>query len=331
MQQSKAPDSSDAPDTVRLDAAGGAGQRLDQFLARQLPEYSRSRLQRWIALGAVHCDTRALSAKTRLTGQEIISVQPQPFEADQAFQPEPVEFKVAYEDASVLVVDKHAGLVVHPAPGNWSGTLMNGLLHAYPRQKLLPRAGIVHRLDKDTSGLMVVARDERAMDGLVRQLGIRSMSRRYLAVCLGHVSPLQARGAIGRDAKNRLRMAVREDGKAAATDCLPLALGSIDNQPVSLVHCRLHTGRTHQIRVHLAHAGHPLAGDRLYGGTPFAGFTHQALHAYGLAFEHPTTGELPQHVSTLPGNWRLLFEATGWQVPDQKALRELAVAEFPAS
>ena len=316
---------------VWLDAAQGAGKRLDQFLASQLPQYSRSRLQRWIALGAVNCDTRALSAKTRLTGQEKISVEPQPFEADEAFAPEPVPFEVVYEDESVLVINKHAGLVVHPAPGNWSGTLMNGLLHTYPRQKLLPRAGIVHRLDKDTSGLMVVARNERAMDSLVRQLSARSVSRRYLAVCHGHARPLHASGPIGRDARNRLRMAVRADGKPAGTDCKPLCLGTVDAQPVSLVHCRLQTGRTHQIRVHLADAGYPLIGDRLYGGASLAGFDHQALHAYGLAFDHAETGETMQQLCGLPANWQAVIDAAGWQMPGIEALRGLAVAQFPAS
>lgn len=314
---------------ICLQAHAGAGQRLDQFLARQLPQFSRSRLQRWIALGAVTCETRGLSAKTRLTGTEVISVEPQPLEAEQAFAPEPVPFDVLYEDSDVLVINKRAGLVVHPAPGNWQGTLMNGLLHRYVSQRQLPRAGIVHRLDKDTSGLMVVARNDRAMDSLVQQLGERTVSRRYLAVCIGSAIAFQATGSIGRDSRNRLRMAVRPDGKPALTDVTPLATGAIDGRQISILHCRLHTGRTHQIRVHCAVAGHPLVGDSLYGGANVAGFSRQALHAYALRFDHPQTGEPSAHWSAPPADWTTLLEPTGWAMPSDEHMRALADAEFP--
>src|SRR5690606_24587322 len=168
-----------------VDGAHGAGERLDRFLARMLPQFSRTRLQRWIAIGAVRCDQRPVAASTRLTGLERIEVEPQPLEAEQAFVAEPVPLDIVHEDADLVVLDKPAGLVVHPAAGNWHGTLLHGLLHHDARQAELPRAGIVHRLDKDTSGLMVVARSESARMSLAQQLADRTMSRRYLAIVRG--------------------------------------------------------------------------------------------------------------------------------------------------
>ncbi|MGB7298264.1 MAG: RluA family pseudouridine synthase [Burkholderiaceae bacterium] len=306
--------------TVWLDAANGAGERLDRFLAMQLPTYSRSRLQRWIALGAVSCESRALTAKSRLTGQELIRVQPQPLEADQAFAPEPVDVPLVHEDEALLVVNKPAGLVVHPAPGNWQGTLMNGLLFHFESQRVLPRAGIVHRLDKDTTGLMVVARTEAFRESLVSQLSARTIRRLYLAVCHGHPQAFYADGSIGRDAANRLRMAVRADGKAAGTFCVPLLSGQIDGRPVSLVRCQLETGRTHQIRIHLADAGFPLVGDSLYGGQTLAGFGRQALHAFALGLVHPGNGQLVQWLADLPDDFKSLLGSAGWPVPGIDAL-----------
>jgi 23S rRNA pseudouridine1911/1915/1917 synthase len=228
----------------------------------------------------------------------------------QAFRPEPIPLDVIHEDEHLLVVAKPAGLVVHPAAGNWSGTLLNGLLARDPNAALLPRAGIVHRLDKDTSGLMVVARTRLAMDALVRMIAAREVSRRYLA--LAH-RPWQGPATrtvdapIGRDPRNRLRMAVVESGKPAQTTFERLA----DAHAGCLVRATLHTGRTHQIRVHMAHIGHPLVADPLYGGAPDAGLQRQALHAVRLAFEHPVTRAPLQFDAPLPADLDAAFAAWG--------------------
>lgn len=277
-----------------VDGAHGAGERLDRFLARMLPQFSRTRLQRWIAIGAVRCDQRPVAAGTRLTGLERIEVEPQPLEAEQAFVAEPVPLDIVHEDADLVVLDKPAGLVVHPAAGNWHGTLLHGLLHHDARQAELPRAGIVHRLDKDTSGLMVVARSESARMSLAQQLADRTMSRRYLAIVRGKCPGAGTiETPIGRDPSNRLRMAVvgAAAGRSARTDYRRLAVGAIAGREVSLVECRLHTGRTHQVRVHLRSIGHPLLGDALYGGPTGAPWpTRQMLHAWRLSFLPPGLG-----------------------------------------
>lgn len=221
-------------------------------------------------------------------------VELRPTAQSQAFQPERIPIDVHYEDDHLLVVNKPAGLVVHPAAGNWSGTLLNALLGRDPGAAALPRAGIVHRLDKDTSGLMVVARTRAAMDALVAMIAARDVTRQYLALAHRPWQGGAARrveAAIGRDPRNRLRMAVvdpaRQAGKPAATQLALLEPA----QAGCLVRATLETGRTHQIRVHMAHIGHPLVGDGLYGGAAAAGMHRQALHAFHLAFAHPVTGE----------------------------------------
>jgi len=270
------------------------GQRLDRVFAQLVPEFSRSYLQQLIEQGDALVDGRVttkVSAKVRLGHQLQITLRATP--QSQAFVPEAMPLDVVFEDEHLRVIHKPAGLVVHPAPGNWAGTLLNGLLALDPKASEVPRAGIVHRLDKDTSGLMVVARTRPAMDALVAQIAAREVHRQYLAI--GHkgwAGPAQKHvdAAIGRDPGNRLRMAVvdltHQSGKTASTTLDVLAQG----ERCCLVRCTLHTGRTHQIRVHMAHIGHPLIGDLVYGGAAAGGMVRQALHAWRLAFVHPITG-----------------------------------------
>lgn len=269
-------------------------QRLDKALAQLVPEFSRSYLQQLMAQGAVHLlGHPALKPAQKVRAGELIRVEMRPTLQSQAFRPEALPIDVVYEDEHLLVVNKPPGLVVHPAPGNWSGTLLNALLGRDARAAQVPRAGIVHRLDKDTSGLMVVARSRAAMDALVRMIAAREVSRQYLALAWGAWRGPERRSvdaAIGRDPRNRLRMAVvdpaQHPGKPARTDFELLA----GNDQVCLVRCTLHTGRTHQIRVHMASLRHPLVADSLYGGASGAGLQRQALHAFRLAFAHPVTG-----------------------------------------
>jgi 23S rRNA pseudouridine1911/1915/1917 synthase len=302
---------------IVLSAEGAAGMRADRFVASALADriagLSRSRVQRWIELGAIVCPQRTLSSSTRLGGFESLLVSPLPREADSSFSPDPVALCIVYEDEDILVIDKPAGLVVHPAPGNWRNTLLNGLLYHRPAQRELPRAGIVHRLDKDTSGLMVVARSERALASLTAQLADRSMSRRYLAIVDG-IAPMQAEieEPIGRDPRMRLRMAVVQgvNGKPARTSMSRLGVLGVGGQPASLVECRLSTGRTHQIRVHMKSIGHPLLGDALYGGRVDA-IGRQALHAWRLGLSSPSDGDTRHWTSLPPIDLMTLAQSSG--------------------
>ncbi len=291
------------------------GQRLDRALAAQVPEFSRSYLQQLVEDGAVRIGGRAVlrcAQKVRAGDSGEVELRPTP--QSQAFVPEPMALDVVHEDEHLLVIDKPAGLVVHPAPGNWRGTLLNGLLARDPRAAQLPRAGIVHRLDKDTSGLMVVARDRQTMEALVRLIAAREVSRQYLA--LAHrpwqgAASREVDAAVGRDPANRLRMAVvdpaRDAGKPAQT-----LFERLGNAPAGcLVRASLRTGRTHQIRVHMAHIGHPLVADPLYGGAPAAGMSRQALHAFRLAFAHPATGQPLAFHAPLPADLAAALSAWG--------------------
>lgn len=272
------------------------GERLDKALVRMLPEFSRSHLQHLIAQGGVTQAGEVLGkASIKVKVRQSLRVELRPTEESQAFLPQSLPIETVHVDAHLRVIHKPAGCVVHPAPGHWSGTLLNGLLALDPLSRQLPRAGIVHRLDKDTSGLMLVARTRAAMDALVQAIAARQVKREYLALVQGrwpHEVEVSFTGAVGRDPKNRLRMAVldplRHPCKPALTHVRLLQQGAGH----ALLHCRLETGRTHQIRVHLAHAGFPLVGDSLYGGRPLPDLTRQALHAWRLSLNHPVTGEL---------------------------------------
>lgn len=291
------------------------GARLDLALAAAVPEFSRTYLQQLIEAGAVRLNNALASkpsAKVKAWDKLLIELRPTP--QSLAFKPEAMALDLVYEDEHVLVINKPAGLVVHPAPGNWSGTLLNGLLARDEGARFLPRAGIVHRLDKDTSGLMVVARTREAMDGLTEMIAARDVSREYLAVA--HRAwqgsrQQQVAEPIGRDPRNRLRMAAvdldRTSGKSALTD-----ISLLDNADKHcLVRCKLHTGRTHQIRVHMAFLGHPLVSDELYGGALAGGLMRQALHARRLAFAHPVTGEELAFTSPVPDDLEALMSDLG--------------------
>jgi 23S rRNA pseudouridine1911/1915/1917 synthase len=266
------------------------GERLDKAIVAFVPEFSRSHLQQLVRAGDVAVDgTPATSPAQRVRAGQRIAVRLQPTAESRAYVAEELPLDIVYEDRDIVVVDKAAGLVVHPAAGNWSGTLLNALLARDPASAALPRAGIVHRLDKDTSGLMVVGRTLVAVTALVRAIAAREVQRRYLAIA--HGTPPAERWSvdapIGRDPRTRTKMAVVAHGKPARTDFERIAV----HERIAALRCTLHSGRTHQIRVHLAHAAMPLVGDRLYGGATALGIGRQALHANELAFVHPVSGE----------------------------------------
>ncbi len=280
------------------------GLRLDRALVALVPEFSRSYLQQLIEAGAVSANGLTLSkASAKVLVGQSLTIELRPTQQSQAFLPQAMALDVVFEDAHLRVIHKPAGLVVHPAPGNWSGTLLNGLLALDPSAGLVPRAGIVHRLDKDTSGLMVVARSRAAMDALVHMIAARDVVREYVA--LAHTSwqgakAVQVREPIGRDVRNRLRMAVvdldKNPGKSAST-----GISLLQNCAQGCwVRCKLETGRTHQIRVHMAHLGHPLVSDTLYGGAVVGTLARQALHAERLAFTHPMTDQALSFQAPLP-------------------------------
>jgi len=280
-----------------------AGLRLDQALARLLPRESRSRLARLVDEGAVLVDGERARPRDRLHGGERIDVTLLPRPEETAFRPEEIALDVVHEDGDVLVVAKPAGLVVHPGSGNWAGTMLNALLHRVPALKTLPRAGIVHRLDKETSGLLVVAKNEAAMQDLVRQLQARTVKRTYLAIVRGSVPDAgTVEAPIGRHPTQRTRMAVVPGGKPAITHYRVRERFGAH----ALVECDLETGRTHQIRVHLASIGHPLEGDPVYGARGARRLPRQALHAWKLAFVHPGTGKKVHFTAPPPADFEAL-------------------------
>ncbi|MFT4066846.1 RluA family pseudouridine synthase [Paraburkholderia sp.] len=300
-----------------------AGERLDKVLAKVFPEFSRSRLQSWIEAQRVRVDGKPAKIRQPVPLGATIELVPDLLPEQLAFTPEPVPLDVVYEDDTLVVINKPAGMVVHPAAGNWSGTVLNGLLHRYGEAAAgLPRAGIVHRLDKETSGLMVVARTLEAQTDLVRQLQARTVKRRYLALVWGNMPDEGTIDApIGRDPRERTRMAVVTGaaGKPARTHFRRVRAAIWQRQPVTAIHCDLETGRTHQIRVHCAHIGHPLLGDPVYGRargkrsvTPLpGGFARQALHAWRLGLIHPETGRSMQWRADVPADIEALSVALG--------------------
>ena len=262
------------------------GQRLDKAVVAVVPEFSRNHLQGLIEAGHVRVDGRVVdTASRKVSAGQALEIELVPTAESRAFVAEALPLRIVFEDEHLLVVDKAAGMVVHPAAGNWSGTLLNALLAHHRGAASLPRAGIVHRLDKDTSGLMVVAKTLAAATALVRAIAAREVHREYRAIAHGRVvaSEFSIDAPIGRDPQSRVRMAVLASGKPARTDVQVLARGDA----TSALRCVLHSGRTHQIRVHLASRGHPLIADAVYGGRPALGMQRQGLHAARLEFEHP--------------------------------------------
>ena len=322
-RQTPAEPDTDADDTERelLEASiplESAGRRFDQVLAELFPDFSRSRLSEWIKSGDALLDGRQVKPKEAVRGGEPVTLSVR-LETETHAQPEAIALEILFEDADLLVVNKPAGLVVHPGAGNPRGTIVNALLHFDARLAELPRAGIVHRLDKDTSGLMVVARSLRAHTSLVEQLAGRAVHRQYLAVVQGPmVAGNTVEAPIGRHPTDRVRMAVvKEGGRDAVTHYRVRE----KFRAHTLVECRLETGRTHQIRVHMAHVRHPIVGDPLYGGAfrlPKAatealvarlqGFRRQALHAEKLSFVHPATGETITVEAPMPADMQALVK-----------------------
>jgi len=297
-----------------------AGQRLDQALAALLPDYSRSRLKGWIESGEVQVDGAVRRPRDRVLGGEAIVVRARLAEQTEA-APQPIPLERVHEDPHVFVIDKPAGLVVHPGAGNPDQTLQNALLALDPALATLPRAGIVHRLDKDTSGLLIVARTVPAHTALVRMLEAREVHREYEAIARGVMTAGGTVDApIDRHPVDRVRMAVRADGREAVTHYRVIRRYRAHTH----VRVELETGRTHQIRVHLSHAGYPLVGDKVYGGRlampkgaseelrqALREFPRQALHAARLKLAHPVTGRPLECVSPLPADMRALLEVLG--------------------
>lgn len=306
------------PEESLIIAEEYAGKRLDVALAQLFPQFSRSFLQTALKKGQILLNNKNVAAKTLLHGDETLAFDILPAEKKEIWQAEAVDFAIVYEDADLMVINKPVGLVVHPGAGNWHGTLINGLLQYNPQLAELPRSGIVHRLDKDTSGLMVIAKSRTAHHALIKQLQKHLVRREYIALAYGIVTAGGTiNAAIGRDPRDRLKMAIHEQGRPAVTHYrIAKKLPSF-----TLLRVQLETGRTHQIRVHLASIHHPIVGDPTYGkglrlpkqASPeliqaLKQFTHQALHAERLSFTHPITGEEVTFHAPLPEAFEQLID-----------------------
>lgn len=315
------------------------GERLDIALQKMLPEHSRSRLQAWIKAGLVTLNNEATTAKTKVWGGEKVNVKPQDNPQEQAFLPENIPLDIVYEDDELLVINKPAGLVVHPAAGNWSGTLLNALLYHAPQLAEIPRCGIVHRLDKDTSGLLVVAKTLEAQTSLVRQLQARTVKREYRAIVWGQIwRNGTINQPIGRHPHARTKMAVTRTGKPAVTHYEVLERFGVH----TYLRCVLETGRTHQIRVHLQFLKAPMLGDPVYGigniiphklmtqtlKDAVSGFKRQALHAIRLGLIHPKTHQPMEWQIELAADMKALLEAMRHEDVVEEAMPEFLPPEF---
>jgi 23S rRNA pseudouridine1911/1915/1917 synthase len=308
-----------SPITLEL-TPEACGHRLDKVIAGLVPQFSRSRLQLWFDAGHVMVDGKPARGKDTAYGDETVVIEPQSAPEDAAYTPEEIALNIVYEDEHIMVINKPAGLVVHPGAGNWSGTLLNGLLFHAPQLAGVPRAGIVHRLDKDTSGLMVVGKTLAAQTDLVRQLAARSVKREYFALVWGtpHASGT-IDASMARHPKDRVKMAVSTNfsAKPAITHFQRIASGLLDRRPVSLVQCQLETGRTHQIRVHMLSIGFALVGDSVYGKQHLAPvFPRQALQARRLGLVHPATGEECEWIVPLADDFAELIARAGIPEPE---------------
>jgi 23S rRNA pseudouridine1911/1915/1917 synthase len=324
---------------VTVDAAHHL-KRLDQFLALEVPHYSRNHLKQLIEDGLVTVGGQPqTSPSKKVQAGQRVQAQLRPTAQSLSFTPEAMALNVVYEDDDLLVVNKPVGLVVHPAAGNWSGTLLNGLLAHHAGAVVLPRAGIVHRLDKDTSGLMVVGKTLEACTRLTRAIADRKVHRQYRALVWGD-PPIQFSidAPIGRDPVSRVKMAVVRTGKPARTDVKVRGVLSVDHRfrtpkgvvrgEVAAVECTLHTGRTHQIRVHLSNRQYPLVADALYGGPQALGMERQALHAFRLSFEHPITGEKLVFRAAMPEDLSTAWQQVVHNEPEDEAFDDFDDEDF---
>jgi 23S rRNA pseudouridine1911/1915/1917 synthase len=311
------------------------GRRLDQALAELLPDYSRSRIKQWILAGCVHLDGITTEPRARVAAGQRVELTAM-LDDDSAARAQPVTFDIVHEDAEVIVVNKPAGLVVHPGAGNREGTLVNGLLHHDPTLAVLPRSGLLHRLDKDTSGLILVAKTVRAYTHLARDLQQRRITREYRAIVNGVLTAGGSVDApIGRHTVYRTRMTVSRRGRPAVTHYRVLGRCAAH----TFIAVRLETGRTHQIRVHMAHAGFPLLGDPTYGGrarlpagasaalaAALQAYRRQALHASGICFSHPVSEQPMEFHAPLPGDMHALLAALAGS---EAAARQLERLRWP--
>ena len=294
-----------------------AGQRIDTALSEMLPDYSRSKISSWVRSGMATINGKPFKPKDKADGEEIVTLSIIK-EPSVEWSAENIKLDIVYQDEDIIVVNKPAGLVTHPGSGNWTGTLANALLHYDSGLQNLDRAGIVHRLDKNTSGLMVVARSEVAQKYLTEQIQEHKVSREYSAIVYGHmISGGTIDEPIGRDPKDRIKQAVVDNGKIALTHYRVIDRFSHHTH----VKAVLETGRTHQIRVHMSHIGHPLVADPMYGGRlrfpkkadeklkdALKGFNRQALHSRKLALKHPVSGEIMSWEAPLPKDLQQLLE-----------------------